>query len=286
MARGCTSSNAITGVIATLGYLKEKKRFVEDPRIEKRIDRNHMRGVLTDRVVLSIGDTEARTCGYGELSGGSSSSPAASSSSSPSVLASSSSGIGPSRLSFGRAPSVTPKRPSRPPDTIDPPNSSDRRRGLRAATASYLAASDLRRRVTVWAGWPSATPPPSLRAEVTESWASAGDNTPPSGTAPYEGVRNSGDDRRKGGSLVMGAFAGPSASVWELSAAVVSEPSDGRARLSLGSDGLNASGVVSVGVGPRSLAKCGRGGRCRMRRGKDWRIWGSRASAGSESLLL
>ena len=71
--RGCTSNNAITGVIETLGYRKEKKRFVEDPRMANKRDSTHIRGVLIERAVLSTADTEARTCGYGELSGGSSS---------------------------------------------------------------------------------------------------------------------------------------------------------------------------------------------------------------------
>jgi hypothetical protein len=51
----------MTGVMATLGYRNEKNRFVEDPRIEKRTDRVHMRGVLMDKVVSSVGGTEART---------------------------------------------------------------------------------------------------------------------------------------------------------------------------------------------------------------------------------
>lgn len=70
---GCVSNNAITGVIETLGYRNEKKRFEDDPRIEKMVDNVHIRGVFIDRVVLSTAETEARTCGYGELSGGSSS---------------------------------------------------------------------------------------------------------------------------------------------------------------------------------------------------------------------
>jgi hypothetical protein len=45
----------------TLGYLKEKNRLVDDPRKEKSVDRNHMRGVFMDKAVLSVGETEART---------------------------------------------------------------------------------------------------------------------------------------------------------------------------------------------------------------------------------
>jgi hypothetical protein len=57
----------------TLGYRNEKKRFEDDPRIEKMVDNVHIRGVFIDKVVLSTAETEARTWGYGELSGGSSS---------------------------------------------------------------------------------------------------------------------------------------------------------------------------------------------------------------------
>jgi hypothetical protein len=35
--------------------------LVADPRIEKSIDKAHIRGVLIDRLVLSVGETEART---------------------------------------------------------------------------------------------------------------------------------------------------------------------------------------------------------------------------------
>ena len=45
----------------TLGYLKEKKRFVLLPKIAKTIERNHMRGVLIDREVSSVGGTVALT---------------------------------------------------------------------------------------------------------------------------------------------------------------------------------------------------------------------------------
>jgi hypothetical protein len=62
----------MTGVIATLGYRNEKNKFVAEPAVAKIIDRIHMRGVLMDSEVLSVAGTEARTSGYGELSGGSS----------------------------------------------------------------------------------------------------------------------------------------------------------------------------------------------------------------------
>jgi hypothetical protein len=58
----------MTGVIATLGYRNEKNKFVEEPRIEKRTDKHHMRGVFIDSVVLSVGGTEARTSSCGEFS--------------------------------------------------------------------------------------------------------------------------------------------------------------------------------------------------------------------------
>lgn len=58
----------MTGVIATLGYRSEKKRFVEEPRMEKRTDKHHIRGVFIDRVVSSVGGTEARTASWGEFS--------------------------------------------------------------------------------------------------------------------------------------------------------------------------------------------------------------------------
>jgi hypothetical protein len=51
----------MTGVIETLGYRREKKRFVEEPRIAKSIESAHIRGVFIERVVLSTADTEART---------------------------------------------------------------------------------------------------------------------------------------------------------------------------------------------------------------------------------
>lgn len=52
----------MTGVMLTLGYLREKNRFVAEPRKEKSKDRVHMRGVLMEREVSSKGRTEARTC--------------------------------------------------------------------------------------------------------------------------------------------------------------------------------------------------------------------------------
>lgn len=62
--RGCASSRAITGVMEMDGYRSEKKRFVEDPSREKRMDSVHMRGVLIDSVRSSVAGTEARTSGY------------------------------------------------------------------------------------------------------------------------------------------------------------------------------------------------------------------------------
>ena len=62
----------MTGVMATLGYLNEKNRFVAEPATANSNDRIHIRGVLMETVVLSVAGTEARTSGYGELSGGSS----------------------------------------------------------------------------------------------------------------------------------------------------------------------------------------------------------------------
>jgi hypothetical protein len=51
----------MTGVIATLGYLREKNRFVEEPSTEKSMDKVHILGVFMDRLVSSVGETEART---------------------------------------------------------------------------------------------------------------------------------------------------------------------------------------------------------------------------------
>ncbi len=56
------------GVRLTLGYRREKNKLVEEPAIENRIDKNHMRGVSIDKERLSVAATEARTCAYGELS--------------------------------------------------------------------------------------------------------------------------------------------------------------------------------------------------------------------------
>lgn len=58
---GWTSSNAIIGVRLTLGYRREKKRFVEEPAMEKMMDRNHMRGVSMDKERLSVAATDALT---------------------------------------------------------------------------------------------------------------------------------------------------------------------------------------------------------------------------------
>jgi hypothetical protein len=45
----------------TLGYLKEKNRLVEEPKIANKIERIHMRGVLIDSEVSSVAATDART---------------------------------------------------------------------------------------------------------------------------------------------------------------------------------------------------------------------------------
>jgi hypothetical protein len=49
------------GVMLTLGYLNEKNKFVEEPRIAKKIDNAHIRGVLMDSERSSVAATEART---------------------------------------------------------------------------------------------------------------------------------------------------------------------------------------------------------------------------------
>jgi hypothetical protein len=49
------------GVMLTLGYLKEKNRFVEDPKIANKMESAHMRGVLMEREISSVAATEART---------------------------------------------------------------------------------------------------------------------------------------------------------------------------------------------------------------------------------
>jgi hypothetical protein len=51
----------MTGVMATLGYLREKNKLVEDPRMEKSTDNVHIRGVLMEREMLSVGATDALT---------------------------------------------------------------------------------------------------------------------------------------------------------------------------------------------------------------------------------
>ena len=57
-------------MIATEGYRREKNRLVADPAIAKRMDKVHMRGVLIESSVLSVGWTDALTSGYCELSVG------------------------------------------------------------------------------------------------------------------------------------------------------------------------------------------------------------------------
>ena len=42
--QGCTITRAMTGVMAMLGYLGEKKRFVAEPRSAHSRERTHMRG--------------------------------------------------------------------------------------------------------------------------------------------------------------------------------------------------------------------------------------------------
>lgn len=49
------------GVILTLGYLKEKNKLVDEPKIAKNMESTHMRGVLMERVISSVAATEART---------------------------------------------------------------------------------------------------------------------------------------------------------------------------------------------------------------------------------
>ncbi len=61
-------SNAITGVMLTLGYLNEKNKFVAEPKIANSMESTHIRGVFIDKDVLSVAATEARTAAYGELS--------------------------------------------------------------------------------------------------------------------------------------------------------------------------------------------------------------------------
>jgi hypothetical protein len=58
------------GVMLTLGYLKEKNRFVDEPKIANKMESVHMRGVLIESVISSVAATEARTWAYGELSAG------------------------------------------------------------------------------------------------------------------------------------------------------------------------------------------------------------------------
>jgi len=49
------------GVRLTLGYRREKNKLVEEPAIENRMDRNHMRGVSMERERSSVAATDART---------------------------------------------------------------------------------------------------------------------------------------------------------------------------------------------------------------------------------
>lgn len=58
---GWTRRRAIIGVRLTLGYRREKNRFVDEPAMEKMMERNHMRGVSMDRERLSVAATEALT---------------------------------------------------------------------------------------------------------------------------------------------------------------------------------------------------------------------------------
>jgi hypothetical protein len=44
--RGCATRRAIIGEMLTLGYLREKKRLMDDPKTANSNERVHMRGVL------------------------------------------------------------------------------------------------------------------------------------------------------------------------------------------------------------------------------------------------
>lgn len=124
------------GVMATEGYRSAKNRFVEDPSIENNSDRTHIRGVLIERVVSSVGDTEARTasCGLFSSSSDSVSEPL------PETLEASSPiiyedvearrdglSLTPSSKSPSRGASARLKRPSRPEASTEPSISSDMR---------------------------------------------------------------------------------------------------------------------------------------------------------------
>lgn len=146
----------MTGVIATLGYRNEKKRFVEDPRKEKRTERHHMRGVLIDRVVSSVGRTDARTISCGESS--------PSSGSRFKEVSSSSLSNGPAceppllelgvlfesfpSISPGIDASDTPKRPSKPVMSIAPSWSSDLLDGCSEGEGSFDSRGRLFRLVS------------------------------------------------------------------------------------------------------------------------------------------
>lgn len=97
--------------------------------MEKRMERHHMRGVFMDRVISSIGDTEARTASLGEFSSASRSGISveeeAPSSSGPSSEMSSSS------TTVDRRASGMPNRPSTPETSAAPsklPDLRDERR--------------------------------------------------------------------------------------------------------------------------------------------------------------
>lgn len=122
--------------MATLGYLKEKNKLVEEPRMEKRMDRHHMRGVFIESVVSSIGDTDARTTSLGEFSSASRSGISVedeAEEASPSNGPSSSVKSWSSSTTLDRRASGMPKRPSRPETSAAPSKSSDLRDDRREA---------------------------------------------------------------------------------------------------------------------------------------------------------
>jgi hypothetical protein len=45
----------------TLGYRKEKNKFVDEPKMAKIMESVHMRGVFMDSETSSVGRTDART---------------------------------------------------------------------------------------------------------------------------------------------------------------------------------------------------------------------------------
>lgn len=122
--------------MATLGYLKEKNKLVDEPRMEKRMDKHHMRGVFIESVVLSIGDTEARTTSFGEFSSASRSGISVEDEAeeeSPSNGPSSSVKSSSSSTTLDRRASGMAKRPSRPETSAAPSKLSDRRDDRREA---------------------------------------------------------------------------------------------------------------------------------------------------------